>query len=149
MGLEYPRSQSNVLPRVSLFPWGHTMIFIIDVSYREDECVDPYLHKVAPINTPSPARKAILVTLPSHASLGEHNIPATQPFTSPQRQRDRCVSVQTLPVHMILPAQSYRPSLEKTALWESESVSSSGDGSGMDDDWRQFRVEWIDFDGDH
>lgn len=106
--------------------------------------MDPYLDQVDPVDTPSSAREAILVKLP----LGEHNIPATQPLSSRPSQRDRRVSVQTLPVYMMLPAQPYRSSLEKGAVWESESVSSLDDESGMDDDWRQFRVEWIDFDGD-
>ncbi|KAI0248498.1 hypothetical protein BJV78DRAFT_1156476 [Lactifluus subvellereus] len=116
---------------------------------EEDECVDPYLHKVDPVDTPSSAREAILVKHPRYTSLGGHNNPTTQPLSSWPSQRDRRVSVQTLPMYMMLPAQPYRSSLEKGAVWESESVSSSDDESGADDDWRQFRVEWIDFDGDH
>ncbi|KAI0246297.1 hypothetical protein BJV78DRAFT_1158008 [Lactifluus subvellereus] len=131
---------------VQIWDWSTRVHQATSLLGEEDECVDPYLHKVDPVDTPS---SAILVKLPSYTSLAEHNIPATQPLSSRQSQRDRRVSVQTLPVYMMLPTQPYRSSLEKGAVWESESVSSSDDESGMDDDWRQFRVEWIDFDGDH
>ncbi|KAH9962552.1 hypothetical protein BGW80DRAFT_864091 [Lactifluus volemus] len=107
-------------------------------------CVDPYLHKIDS-GSPSSNRKAIIVTLPNSPSLEEHGIP-----TSQTRLRDRRVSVQTVPVHMMTTHPS-RPSLDKRAVWDDESTSnsSSSDGrSGMDNDWRQFRVEWIDFEGD-
>jgi hypothetical protein len=114
--------------------------------------VDPYLHKLDPASPSN--RRAILLTLPNSPSLEEHGIPATQAFTSRSRHRDCRVSAQTVPVHMMLPTHPCRSSLDKGAFWEAESTSdssssSSSDGqSGMDDDWRQFRVEWIDFDGD-
>jgi hypothetical protein len=57
----------------------------------------------------------------------------------------------------MLPTRPYRSSFdlgeeeESETAWESESDSSSDDEyeSGLDDDWHQFRVEWIDFDVAH
>jgi len=60
------------------------------------------------------------------------------------------MSVQTLPVHLQLPTHSYHSFFdleEDETVWDSASDSSSDDESGPDeDDWHQFRVEWIDFD---
>jgi hypothetical protein len=146
MGLEYPRLPSNVSSGVSFLPTHLAFHTPNNDVYRrrEDECVDPYLHKIDS-GSPSSNRKAIIVTLPNSPSLEEHGIP-----TSQTRLRDRRVSVQTVPVHMMTTHPS-RPSLDKRAVWDDESTSnsSSSDGrSGMDNDWRQFRVEWIDFEGD-
>jgi hypothetical protein len=55
-------------------------------------------------------------------------------------------------MHKMLPTafpyHSFFSSDDETT-WESESAYSSDDESGLDDDWHQFRVEWIDFDGAH
>ncbi|KAI0248505.1 hypothetical protein BJV78DRAFT_793660 [Lactifluus subvellereus] len=124
---------------VRIWYWNTRVHQATTLLGEEDEYVDPYLQKVHTVDTPSSAREAIHAKLPSYTSSGEHNmehnIPATQPLSSLQSQRDYRVSVQTLPVYMMLPAQPYRSSLEKGAVWESESVSSSDDESGMDNDW--------------
>jgi hypothetical protein len=64
-------------------------------------------------------------------------------------QHDRRMSLQTM--HMMLPSLPYRSffSSDDETTWESASDSSSEDESGLDDDWDQFRVEWIDFEGAH
>lgn len=108
--------------------------------------MDPYLfNKVDPVDVPASSRKTILVTLPTSTSLGE------QVISPMQGQRDRRLSLQTLPMHMVLPALPYHSffALDEETNWESDSTSSSDDESGLDDDWHQFRVEWIDFDGAH
>jgi hypothetical protein len=113
----------------------------------EDECVDPYVFdKVDPVDVPASTRTTILVTLPTSPSLGE------QVISPMQGQRDHRVSLQTLSMHKMLPTafpyHSFFSSDDETT-WESESAYSSDDESGLDDDWHQFRVEWIDFDGAH
>jgi hypothetical protein len=100
--------------------------------------VDPHLFdKVDPVDVPASTRTKILVTLPTSPSSGEQVI-------SPVQQCDRRVS---LPMHMMLPALPYHSFFvsDDDSTWES--ASASDDESGMDDDWHQFRVEWIDFDG--
>jgi hypothetical protein len=103
--------------------------------------VDPYLFdKVDPVDVPASTRRTtILVTLPTSTSLGE------QVITPVQGKHDRRVSIQSLPKHMVLPALPYHSffALDEETDWESDSASSS------EDDWHQFRVEWIDFDGVH
>jgi len=114
--------------------------------------VDPFLGKVDPVDTPKVARTSILVAPPNLASLWENELPPLQPLTlSRLSQRDRRVSLQTPPVHTMLPKRPYHPSLdsEEVTAWEYASESSSDDESGLDDDWHQFHVEWIDFDVSH
>jgi hypothetical protein len=114
---------------------------------EEDEYVDPDLFdEVDPVDVPesTPTTK-ILLTLPSSVSLGEQEIsPALE-------QHDYRMSLQALPVHMMLPSLRYRSffSSDDETTWETASASSSEDESGLEDDWDQFRVEWIDFDGAH
>lgn len=165
MGLEHTRVKRNHHPRVSLeIPWRHRFIppdlILTTICREEDECVDPYLDKVDPVDAPQqPFRTTILVALPNSASLWEHELPPLrQPLTSSSRQNQshrehRRVSLQTLPVHRMLPTyhRSNRPLFDsKETVWESGSASSSSSSSdeqsGLDDDWHQFRVEWIDFD---
>jgi len=92
---------------------------------------------------PASKRATILVTLPTAASLGE------QVISPMQGQRDHR-RMSTLPMHMMLSSLPYHSffSSDDDTTWESATVSSS-DESGLDDDWHQFRVEWIDFDGAH
>lgn len=109
--------------------------------------MDPYVFdKVDPVDVPASTRTTILVTLPTSASLGE------QVISPVQGQRDHRVSLQTLSMHKMLPTafpyHSFFSSDDETT-WESSSAYSSDDESGLDDDWHQFRVEWIDFDGAH
>ena len=115
--------------------------------------MDPFLCKVDPVDAPKVSRTSILVGPPDLASLWENELPPLQPL-APLRlsQRDRRVSLQTLPVHTMLPKRPYHPSLdsEEEAAWESASESSSDDECGLaNDDWHQFHVEWIDFDVSH
>ena len=108
--------------------------------------MDPYLFdEVDPVDVPASTPTKILFTLPTSASLGEQEI-------SPALEQHDChMSLQTLPMHMMLPPLPYRSffSSDDETTWESASDSSSEDESGLDDDWDQFRVEWIDFDGAH
>ncbi len=107
--------------------------------------MDPYLFdKVDPVDVPASSR-TILLTLPTPASLGEQEI------SPAQEQYDHHMSLQALPMHMMLPSLPYRSffSSDDETTWESASASSSDYESGVDDDWHQFRVEWIDFDGSH
>lgn len=109
--------------------------------------MDPYVFdKVDPVDVPASTRTTILVTLPTSPSLGE------QVISPVQGHRDHRVSLQTLSMHKMLPTafpyHSFFSSDDETT-WESESAYSSDDESGLDDDWHQFRVEWIDFDGAH
>jgi hypothetical protein len=88
-----------------------------------------------------PASTKFFLTLPT--SLGEQDIsPALE-------QHEHRMSLHTM--HMMLPSLPYRSffSSDDETTWESASDSSSEYGSGLDDDWDQFRVEWIDFDGAH
>jgi len=113
--------------------------------------VDPYLCKVDPVDAPKPARSSILTAPPNVASLWKHQLPALQPL-APSRpsQRDRRVSLQALPVHRMVPKRPYYSTFDlgEDTVWESTSESSD-DESDLDDDWHQFRVEWIDFDVAH
>ena len=105
--------------------------------------MDPYLFdEVDPVDVPASTPTKILLTLPT---FGEQEIsPALE-------QHDDRMSLQTLPMHMMLPTLPYRSffSSDDETTWESASDSSSEDESGLDDVWDQFRVEWIDFDGAH
>jgi hypothetical protein len=100
-----------------------------------EECADPSLDdKVDPVDIPLPTRTAFLVALPSTASpLSEH---VSLPSQHEQRR-----SVRTP-----YPSHPYTSSLKETTScqWELHSASSHEE-SGIDDDWHQFRVEWIDF----
>jgi hypothetical protein len=106
--------------------------------------MEPYLFdEVDPVDVPASTPTKILLTLPSSASLGEQEIcPALE-------QHGYRMSLQALPMHMMLPSLPYRSffSSDDETTWET--ASSSEDESGLEDDWDQFRVEWIDFDGDH
>jgi hypothetical protein len=136
---------------VRIWDWSTRVSYANTILEEEGDCVDPFLDKVDPVDAPKVPRTSILVAPPNVASLWEHELPPLQPLTSSRlSQRDRRVSLQTLPVHTMLPRHPYRPSLdsEETA-WESVSETSSDDESGLDDDWRQFRVDWIDFDVSH
>jgi hypothetical protein len=107
--------------------------------------VDPYLFdEVDPVDVPASTPTKILLTLPTSASLGEQEF-------SHALEHDHHMSLQTLPMHMMLPSLPYRSffSSDDETTWESASDSSSEYESGLDDDWDQFRVEWIDFDGAH
>lgn len=132
---------------VRIWDWSTRVSNATTVFDEDDECFDPHLDKVDPVDAPTPARTAILVSLPSSAPLWEHQFP-NQPLTpSRPSHRDRRVSLQTLPAHKTLPSHSYRSSFDsEETVWESGSSSSSDDESALDDDWHQFRVEWIDFD---
>jgi hypothetical protein len=103
------------------------------------ERVDRYLDdKVDPVDTPLPTRTAFLVALPSTASpLWEHDFPVSLPSQHEQHRR----SLRTP-----YPRHPYSSSLKETTVfqWELQSASSHEE-SGIDDDWHQFRVEWIDF----
>jgi len=107
---------------------------------EEDGCVDPYLFdEVDPVDVPASTK--FFLTLPT--SLGEQEIsPALE-------QHEHRMSLQAM--HMMLPSLPYRSffSSDDETTWESVSDSTSEDESGLDDDWDQFRVEWIDFDGAH
>ncbi len=101
--------------------------------------MDPYLDdKVDPVDTPVPTRTAFLVALPSTAApLWEHDFPVSLPSQHEQQHRKS--------LQIPHPRHAYSPSLkETTCQWELAS-SSSHEESGIDDDWHQFRVEWIDF----
>jgi hypothetical protein len=105
----------------------------------------PYLFDdVDPVDVPASTPTKILLTLPSSVSLGEQEI-------SPVLERHGYhMSLQAFPMHMMLPSLHYRSffSSDDETSWETASASSSEDESGVED-WDQFRVEWIDFDGDH
>lgn len=106
--------------------------------------MDPYLFdEVDPVDVPASTPAKILLTLPTSASLAEQEISPVL------EQHDHRISLQTLPMHKMLPPLPYRSffSSGDETTWESASDSSSEDESGLDDDWDQFRVEWIDFDG--
>lgn len=108
--------------------------------------MDPdLLDEVDPVDVPASTPTKILLTLPTSASLGEQEVsPALG-------QHGYDMSLQSLPKHMMLPSLPYRsffPSDDETT-WDSASAYSSEDESGLGDDWDQFRVEWIDFDGAH
>ena len=108
--------------------------------------MDPSLFdEVDPVDVPASIPTKILFALPTSVSLGEQEIsPALE-------EHDHRMSLQPLPMHMILPSFPYRSffSSDDETSWKSASASSSEDESGLDDDWDQFRVEWIDFDGSH
>lgn len=102
--------------------------------------MDPYLDdKVDPVDTPLPTRTAFLVALPSTASpLWEHDFPVSLPSQHEHLHR-RSLRTSYL-------RHPYSPFHKETATcqWELHSASSHEE-SGIDDDWHQFRVEWIDF----
>lgn len=104
------------------------------------ERADPYLDdKVDPVDTPLPTRTAFLVALPSTAApLWEHDFPVSLPNQHEQQRRRS--------LYMPRQRRAYSPSLKETSAcqWELGSASSHEE-SGIDDDWHQFRVEWIDF----
>ncbi|KAI9434389.1 hypothetical protein H4582DRAFT_797200 [Lactarius indigo] len=107
---------------------------------EREERTDPYLDdKVDPVDTPLPTRTAFLVALPSTAApLWEHDFPVSLPSQNEQQRRRS--------LHMPLPRHAYSPSLKETSAFQWELASaSSHEESGIDDDWHQFRVEWIDF----
>jgi hypothetical protein len=101
--------------------------------------------EVDPVDVLASTPTKILLTLPTSASLGEQEI---SPVLEQHGYR---MSLQTLPMHMMLPSLPYRSffSSDDETTWETASASSSEDESGLDDVWDQFRVEWIDFDGAH
>jgi len=137
---------------VRIWDWSTRVSYANTILEEEDECVDPFLGKVDPVDAPEVARTSILVEPPNLASLWENELPPLQPLTTSRlSQRDRRVSLQMLPVHTMLPKCPVYSSLdsEEDAAWESTSDSSSDDESGFDEDWHQFRVEWIDFDVAH
>lgn len=109
--------------------------------------MDHYLFdEVDPVDVPASTPTKILLTLPDSASLEEQEI------SSALGEYDHHMSLQPLPVHMMLPSlryQSFFSSDDDETTWETASASSSEDEPGLDDDWDQFRVEWIDFDGAH
>jgi len=95
---------------------------------------------------PASSPTKILLTLPTSASLEEQEISPVL------EQHDHRMSLhQALSMHKMLPTLPYRSffSSDDEITWESASASTSDDESGLDDDWHQFRVEWIDFDGSH
>lgn len=103
-----------------------------------EACVDPYLDdKVDPVDTPLPTHTAFLVALPSTAApLWEHDFPVSLPSQHDPQHR---ISLQR-------PRHTCPSSLKETSAcqWDRASASSHEE-SGIDDDWHQFRVEWIDF----
>ncbi|KAF8274626.1 hypothetical protein EI94DRAFT_1695775 [Lactarius quietus] len=106
-----------------------------------DEYVDPYLDdKVDPVDTPLPTRATFLVALPSTAApLWEHDFPVSLPSQHEHRRSLR-------PPQRRHPYSS-PPKEGTTCQWELASASSHEE-SPIDDDWHQFRVEWIDFNGE-
>jgi len=105
-----------------------------------EEWADPYLDdKVDPVDTPLPIRTAFLVALPSTASpLWERDFPVLLPSQHEQQHRRS--------LRMPHPRHPYSSSLKETTAYQWElSSASSHEESGIDDDWHQFRVEWIDF----
>jgi len=108
---------------------------------EEDECEDPLFDEVDPVEVPASTPTKILLT---SASLEEQ-------ITSALEQHDHHMSLQSLPVHMMLPSLPYQSffSSDDETTWETASASSSEDESELDDVWDQFCVEWIDFDGAH
>ncbi|KAI0269086.1 hypothetical protein BGY98DRAFT_1101233 [Russula aff. rugulosa BPL654] len=133
--------------KLRILDWSSHVSNALGTLDEEDEYVDPDLFdEVDPVDVPesTPTTK-ILLTLPSSVSLGEQEI------SSALEQHDYRMSLQALPVHMMLPSLRYRSffSSDDETTWETASASSSEDESGLEDDWDQFRVEWIDFDGAH
>ena len=102
--------------------------------------MDSYMDdKVDPVDTPLPTRTAFVVALPSTASpLWEHDFPVSMPSQHEQQYRKS--------MRMPHPRHAYSSSFKETTArqWELHSASSHEE-SGIDDDWHQFRVEWIDF----
>ena len=140
MGLEHRRLSRNRSTRVSNFVRVKTLYLL--VCYRDgEEYVDPYLEdKVDPVDTPLPTRATFLVALPSTAApLSEHDFPTSLPSQHEQQHR-RSTSWSPQRRH------PYSAPLKdnSTCQWELASASSREE-SGIDDDWHQFRVEWIDF----
>ena len=85
--------------------------------------MDPYLDdKVDPVDTPRPTRTAFLVALPDTS---EYDFPT-------QHEQHHRISLH---------APHLRHTHKETTALELE----SHEESGIDDDWHQFRVEWIDF----
>jgi len=106
-------------------------------------CVDTHLDdKVDPVDTPLPTRATFLVALPSTAApLWEHDFPVSLPSQYEQQHRRSFRTPQRRHPYST-------PLKDLTACqWELASASSHEE-SGIDDDWHQFRVEWIDFDED-
>ena len=105
-----------------------------------------------PVDAPKSARSSVLTEQPNVASLWKHELPTFQPL-APSRPShlDRRVSLQALPVHTMVPERPYHSTFDlgEDTVWESTSESSDDDESDLDDDWHQFRVEWIDFDVAH
>jgi len=139
---------------VRIWDWSTRMSFANTILEEEGECVDPYLCKVDPVDAPKSARSSVLTAPPNVASLWKHELPTFQPL-APSRpsRRDRRVSLQDLPVHTMTPKRPYHSTfdldLSEDTAWETTSESSDDDESDLDDDWHQFRVEWIDFDVAH
>jgi len=102
--------------------------------------VDTYLEdKVDPVDTPLPTRATFLVALPSSAApLWEHDFPVSLPSQHEQQHRRSPWSPQR--------RHPYSAPLKDSnaCQWEL-ATASSREESGIDDDWHQFRVEWIDF----
>ena len=140
MGLEHKRLSRNNSARVSkLCPRDDIVLM---VCYRDgEEYVDPCLEdKVDPVDTPLPTRATFLVALPSTAApLWEHDFPVSLPSQHEQQHR-RSMTWSPQRRH------PYSAPLKdsSTCQWELASASSREE-SGIDDDWHQFRVEWIDF----
>jgi len=136
---------------VRIWDWSTRVSFATTILEEEDGCVDPYLCRVDPVDAPKPARSSVLIAPPNVASLWKHELPVLQSL-APSRpsQRDRRVSLQALPVHTMAPKRPFYSTFElgEDTVWESTSESSD-DESDLDDDWHQFRVEWIDFDVAH
>lgn len=109
--------------------------------------MEPYVFdeiEVDPVDVPASTPTKIFLAVPSSASSEEQEI-------SPVLERHGYhMSLQALPMHMMLPSLRYQSffSSDDETTWETASASSSEDESGLEDDWDQFRVEWIDFDGD-
>jgi hypothetical protein len=108
-----------------------------------EDYADPYLEdKVDPVDTPLPTRATFLVALPSTAApLWEHDFPVSLPSQHEQQHRRSPWSPQR--------RHPYSAPLKDSSAsqWELASASSREE-SGIDDDWHQFRVEWIDFGAD-
>jgi hypothetical protein len=105
-----------------IWDWS-TRVYRATEEEEVGECVDPHRDdKVDPVDTPRPTRTAFVVALPDTSSEhGQHE------------QQHRRLSLHA-PPHL------RHTQKESTAL-ELESYEESG----IDDDWHQFRVEWIDF----
>ncbi|KAH9063549.1 hypothetical protein EDB87DRAFT_127617 [Lactarius vividus] len=103
-----------------IWDWSTGVYHATTLGDEGVERADPYLDdKVDPVDTPLPTRTAFLVALPSTtAPLWEHDFPISLPSQHEQQRR--------------------------RSLHMPRSISSHEE-SGIDDDWHQFRVEWIDF----